>query len=268
MRGLQGKVAIVTGGASGIGAAACRRFVAEGAQVAIGDMNGEGAERLAEELGDAAHAFQFDAENVDEVEQLVAKAVDHFGKLDCLYANHAMMGPEWIARDTNPIDMEFEVFDRMYAVNARGFMALARYSLPHMFAAGGGSIVFTSAASSMAGDFANFGYASSKAAINNMARFIATMYGKQGVRCNAISPGLIATEGAKANVSEKMFDQMLQHMLTPRVGRPEDVAAMAVYLCSDDAAFITGQVICVDGGTLAHVPHYADALAGRFDWDG
>jgi len=114
MRGLSGKVAIVTGGASGIGAAACRRFVEEGAKVAVGDLDGARAAALANDLGGAALAVQFDAGDVGSVERLVADTVKHFGRLDCLFNNAAIMGPDFIRRDTNPVDIDFEVWDRTF----------------------------------------------------------------------------------------------------------------------------------------------------------
>src|SRR5687768_13908269 len=117
MRGLNGKVAIVTGGASGIGAAACRRFVEEGTRVAIGDIDGERADALARELGPDAMAVRFDAGDVVSVENLVHKTVERFGRLDFLFNNAALMAHEVIIRDTNPVDIEFDLWDRVQQVN-------------------------------------------------------------------------------------------------------------------------------------------------------
>jgi NAD(P)-dependent dehydrogenase (short-subunit alcohol dehydrogenase family) len=268
MKGIEGKVAIVTGGASGIGEAACKRFVEEGAQVIIGDISGERAEALAAELGAHALAVQFDAADVASIEIMANRAVEKFGRLDFLFNNAAMMAPDVIRQDSNPVDIEFETWDLTMRVNARGYLAGCKYAIPHMLKQGKGSIVMTGSGSGLLGDVANIAYGASKAAIMSMARYVATQFGKQGIRCNAINPGLIRSEGGKKNVYGPMVDIMQVNTLTPRLGRPEDVAALAVYLCSDDAEFITGQSICVDGGMLSHMPYYSDLVTANLAWDG
>ena len=183
-----GEVAIVTGGASGIGAATARRLVAEGARVAIADIDGARAEALAKELDDAAIGVQFDAGDVASVEAVVSATVDHFGRLDLLHNNAAIMAPEHIAQDTNPVDIEFEVWDRTMAVNLRGYLAGCKYAIPHMLARGKGAIVMTASGSGNMGDLATIAYGTSKAAIIGMNRYVATIYGKQGIRCNVVNP--------------------------------------------------------------------------------
>jgi NAD(P)-dependent dehydrogenase (short-subunit alcohol dehydrogenase family) len=267
MRGLKGKVAVVTGGASGIGAAACRRFVEEGARVAIGDIDGQRAAALATELGSAALAVHFDAGDVTSVEQLINSTVKQFGRLDFLFNNAALMANEVIRRDSNPVEIEFDLWDRVQRVNARGYLAGCKYAIPHMLRVGGGAIVMTASGSGVLGDIANIAYGASKAAIMSMARYVATQYGKQNIRCNAINPGLIRTEGGKQNVYGPMVDIMARNTLVPRLGKAEDVAAMAVFLCSDDGEFITGQSIGVDGGMLSHMPYYADLTSSNLKWD-
>ena len=267
MNGLNGKVAIVTGGASGIGAAACRRFVAEGARVTVADIAGARAEKLAAELGNAAMAVQFDAGDVASVERVVTATAERFGQLNFLFNNAALMANEIIVKDTNPVDIDFELWDRVQRVNVRGYLAACKYAIPHLLKVGGGSIVMTASGSGLLGDVANIAYGASKAAIMSMARYVATQYGKQNIRCNAINPGLIRTEGGKKNVYGPMVDIMANNTLTPRLGRAEDVAAMAVYLCSEDASFITGQSICVDGGMLSHMPYYSDLMNADLKWD-
>jgi NAD(P)-dependent dehydrogenase (short-subunit alcohol dehydrogenase family) len=267
MRGLNGKVAIVTGGASGIGAAACRRFVAEGASVAIGDIDGARANALAKELGVAALGVAFDAGDVASVENLVATTVGHFGRLDCLFNNAALMANEIIRQDTNPVDIDFELWDRVMRVNLRGYLAGCKYAIPHMLKAGKGSIVMTASGSGLLGDISNIAYGTSKAAIMSLGRYIATQYGKQGIRCNSINPGLIRTEGGKKNVYGPMVEIMARNTLVPRLGEGADVGAMAVYLCSEDAEFITGQAICVDGGMLSHMPYYSDLMSQSLQWN-
>src|SRR5215217_6713390 len=128
MRGLKDKVAVVTGGASGIGAAACRRFVEEGARVAIGDLDGNRAAALAEELGSAAIAVQFDAGDTESVRNLIETAASDFGRLDFLFNNAAIMANEVIVRDTNPVNIEFDLWDRVQRVNVRGYLAGCKYA--------------------------------------------------------------------------------------------------------------------------------------------
>src|SRR3954447_23151450 len=194
-RRLAGKSAIVTGGASGIGAATATRLVDEGAQVTIGDLNGAAAEALAKELGDSAKGFELDAGDVNSVARLVDAAVEWTGRLDILHNNAAIMAPDHIAQDTNPIDIPFDIWDRTFAVNVRGYLAGCKYAIPHMLAVGGGSIVMTVSGSAKLGDLGAIAYASSKGAITIFIKSVATIYGKQNIRCNGINPGLIRTEG-------------------------------------------------------------------------
>jgi NAD(P)-dependent dehydrogenase (short-subunit alcohol dehydrogenase family) len=267
MKGIEGKVAIVTGGASGIGAAACRRFVEEGARVAIGDLNRTAAEALATELGSAAIAVQFDAGDTDSVRKLVETAAGKFGRIDFLFNNAAIMANEVVIRDTNPVDIDFELWDRVMRVNVRGYLAGCKYAIPHMLQAGGGVIVMTASPSGQFGDVSNIAYGASKAAVMSLSRYVATQYGKQGIRCNAINPGLIRTEGGMKNVYGPMVEIMERNTLVPRLGQGRDVAALAVFLCSSDAEFITGQEIRVDGGMLTHMPYYSDLVRIGLKWD-
>jgi NAD(P)-dependent dehydrogenase (short-subunit alcohol dehydrogenase family) len=266
MKRLSDKVAIVTGGASGIGAATCRRLVAEGARVAIADLDGQRAKSLAAELGDAALAVEVDAGDVASVQAMVEATVARFGRLDILHNNAAIMANEHIRRDSNPVDIDLDVWDLTFRVNLRGYVAGCKFAIPHLLAAGGGAIVMTASGSGHRGDLANVAYGSSKAAVIGFSRYVATIYGKQGIRSNTISPGLIRTEGGQKNVQGAMVDVMARNTLTPRLGLPEDIAAAVAFLASDDGAFITGQDISVDGGMLAHMPYYSEFVHGQASW--
>jgi NAD(P)-dependent dehydrogenase (short-subunit alcohol dehydrogenase family) len=200
------------------------------------------------------------------VEALIATAVSHFGQLDILFNNAAIMASEFIKQDSNPVDTDFAVWDKTFAVNVRGYMAGCKYAIPHMLKAGGGAIVMTSSGSGHRGDLSNIAYGSSKAAVMSMARYVATIYGKQGIRCNTVCPGLIRTEGGKKNVFGDMVKIMENNTLTPRLGLPEDIAAAVAFLVSDDGAFVTGQDISIDGGMMAHMPYYSDFMTAHAAW--
>jgi NAD(P)-dependent dehydrogenase (short-subunit alcohol dehydrogenase family) len=268
MKGIEGKVALVTGGASGIGAAACRHFAAAGARVVVGDIDADHAQALAREIGAAsAWAFGFDAGDTEQVRQLVERGAAHFGRLDFLFNNAALVSRDVTRRDTNPVDIDFEIWDRVLAVNLRGYLAGCKYAIPHLLKAGGGAIVMTGSGSGLRGDLANVAYGASKAAIMSLSRSVATIYGKQGIRCNVVNPGLIVTERGRETMAPAVRDVLQRHTLTPRLGVPDDIAAMVVHLCSDAGGFITGQAISVDGGMQAHMPYYADFSSGKAHWE-
>ncbi len=258
VRGIEGKVAVVTGGASGIGAAAVKRFAAAGAYVAIGDINDEKACELAHALGDRVLPIQFDALDVASVEKMIDTTVNQFGRLDFLFNNAALMSVEANVNDTDPVNIDFEWWDRIMAANVRGYLAGCKFAIPHMLDQGQGSIVMTSSGAGILGSMSNIAYGASKAAVINLARNIAVIYGKQGLRCNCVCPGVILTEGGAQHVFGEVLTILEENTLTPQLGKPEDVASMALYLCSDDAQFITGQNIVIDGGITMHMPHYSD----------
>ncbi len=257
MRRLEGKIAIVTGGAGGIGSATARRLASEGATTVIADLDLERAEAAAAAIGQGATAAYYDAEAVETVEALVASTVARFGRLDILLNNAAITTAEIQSQDTTAVDITFETWDRVMAVNLRGYLAGCKYAIPAMLKSGGGAIVNTASGSGLVGDLSRIGYGTSKAGVIALTRFIATQYGRQGVRCNAVAPGLILTDAAKEGVPE-LIEMIQNHVLTPRLGKPEDVAAVVAFLASEDAGFINGETIVCNGGSLAHQPHTHD----------
>jgi NAD(P)-dependent dehydrogenase (short-subunit alcohol dehydrogenase family) len=267
MKGIEGKVALVTGGAAGIGAAACRQFAAAGARVVIGDIDADRAHALASEIGtSSAWPFGFDAADTAQIRQLVEQGAAHFDRLDFLFNNAALVSADVVKRDTNPVDIDFEIWDRVLAVNARGYLAGCKYAIPHLLAAGGGAIVMTGSGSGLSGDLANIAYGASKAAIMSLSRSVATIYGKQGIRCNVVNPGLIVTERGRQTMAPAVREVLQRHTLTPRLGEPDDIAALVLHLCSDAGTFITGQAFSVDGGMQAHMPYVADFNSGKAAW--
>jgi NAD(P)-dependent dehydrogenase (short-subunit alcohol dehydrogenase family) len=260
---LQNKLAIVTGGASGLGEAAAHRLAAEGAQVFVVDINREGADRVAQEVGAAGGTAS--ADYVDQGEpasiaglfERILKKSD--GKLHILFNNAADVRFELTSLDGAIAAMDPAVWDRTFAVNVRGAMLMIKHSLPAMVASGGGSIINTSSGAAATGDLFRPAYASSKGALNVLTKYVATQYGKMKIRCNAIQPGMILTQNTIRSNSPEIVRSVEGHALTPYLGQPEDIAAMVAMLASDDGRFVTGQIITVDGGITAHFGHYADA---------
>lgn len=263
MGSLDGKVAIVTGAARGIGAATALRLASEGAHTAVADLDLDGARNVAAKItaaGGSAMAVEVDLGDVASVRRMVETVVGVFDGLDILHNNAA--ATHLAARRDLPIaDADPAVWDETLRINLRGTMVAIQAAVPHMIERGGGAIVITSSGAGLSGDLSHPAYGASKAALNNLAQYVATQYGKQGVRCNAIAPGFIVTEASEGSDYGAVRETMLRHHLTPRLGRPEDVAAAVVFLASQEAAFITGQTLCVDGGLLAHAPYVADLRA-------
>lgn len=259
---LDGKVAIVTGAAGAIGSETVRALGEAGARVVMTDL----ADSRLEEVASGLRASGFDvahlaADITDEegVRAVVAVAMERFGRLDVLDNNAGATG-QW-AKDGDVADLSLEFWNRMIAVNATGPMLLCKHALPHMVAGGGGSVVNISSGQSLSGDTGNFAYAAGKAALNAMTRHIATSYGPRGVRCNAIAAGLIVPPGAEGRLPSEVQDIFVGGCLVERLGTPRDIANAVVFLASDLSAYITGQVIAVDGGFLAHLPTVRDMRA-------
>jgi len=251
MRGLTDKVAIVAGGAGGIGTATSVRLGEEGAHVVVGDLNEAAAKQVADRItkaGGTAIAVPFDIADEDSVRALIGAAVDTFGGVDVCHANAADLSVPVIMGDTDALDIDLGIWDRTMQVNLRGFLLCTRHAIPPMLERGGGAIVYTSSAASFVGEPARPAYAAAKSGVNALMRHVASKYGKHHVRANAIAPGLVVSDEMSEVIPEDLQKRTLKGTRSWRLGHPRDIAAMVAFLLSDDGEWINGQVISVDGG--------------------
>lgn len=260
MNRFEGRVAIVTGGGGRIGSATAARLAAEGAKVVCADLIKEAAEAAAHRIGGDAIGLRFDAADAASIAALIATTADHFGRLDVLHNNAAVTKLDDLDQDTDAIDTPVEVWDAMMVTNVRSYMVACKHAIPHMIAAGGGSIVNTASDAALIAEPSRIAYGTSKGAIITFTKYIATQHGRQGIRCNCVCPGLIVNDALAAEIAEFLAINQ-RHVLLNTLGRPEHIAGLVSFLASDDAAFVTGQVISCDGGLLAHSPALADTLA-------
>jgi len=251
MNGLVGKVVVVAGGAGGIGSATSLRLGREGAAVVVGDLDAAAAQAVASEIverGGRALAVGFDISDDASVAALIQAAVGEFGGLDALHANAADLTPQTIGSDTDALTVALGVFDRTMTVNMRGHLLCTRHALPELFRRGGGALVFTSSAAAFIGEPERPSYAMAKSAINALVRHVASRWGKEGIRANAVAPGLVLTDAVRSSLDPTFRDYALSVTRSARLGTPEDIAAMVAFLCSADGEWINGQIISVDGG--------------------
>lgn len=252
MKRVEGKVAAITGGASGIGRAAALALAAEGAAVAVGDLRAEDAARVAEEIGTAggrAVGVAVDVTEEESLADLIGTAVGEFGRLDVM-CNH--VGGSDPARDLDVVGMDMEEFDRAMRLNVRSTVLGCRLAIPHLVRAGGGSIINTASVGGISGDFTQTAYGTAKAAVIRLTQYVATQYGPQRVRCNAVAPGAVLTPALRDNLPAEMIEGIRRHNALPFIGEPDDIAHLMVFLASPESRYITGQLLVVDGGMSSH----------------
>jgi|TARA_B110000503_G_scaffold142757_1_gene240773 NAD(P)-dependent dehydrogenase (short-subunit alcohol dehydrogenase family) len=239
---LQDKVALVTGAGGGMGRAIVRRFIEEGAIVVAVDLPGVSLD--IDELP-RCHAYAADVSSSDDVQGMFTYTVEHCGGLDVLCNNAAIQGPLAPTAEYQETD-----FDRVMAVNARGVFLGLRYGIPLMLSRGGGSIVNTASMASLVAFPQLIAYCASKGAVQMMTKTAAVEYGAQGIRVNCFCPGSIDTDMLN-NMPQEYIDQVIAANPVKRVGRPEEIADLALFLASDESSFITGTEIAIDGGYTA-----------------
>ena len=246
--GMAGKVALITGGASGIGRATALAFAESGARVMVSDVSeAGGAETVAliEAAGGAAAFQRCDVSKAAEVKALIAATVDRFGRLDYAHNNagvNSMTRSEW----------DDEVWDWAIGINLTGVMLCMREEIPAMLANGGGAIVNTSSINGLTGNPTQPAYVASKHGVIGLTRMAALRHAKDNIRVNAICPGVIETAMTAAVAANPEIKAIMEGM-TPmgRMGRPEEIASAVVWMCSDQASFMTGHPLVVDGGAIA-----------------
>jgi NAD(P)-dependent dehydrogenase (short-subunit alcohol dehydrogenase family) len=247
-----GKVAVVTGGAGGIGSATAQLLTERGARVAIADVAVEAAETLAAELPGAA-AVALDLEHQSSITAMMAAVVERFGRIDVLINNAALLGPDIAQADRDIETMATELWDRTYRINVRGTMIACREALPHLRATGG-CIVNVVSNLALQGHIIQAAYSSSKAALIQVTRSIAASHGVHGIRCNAVAPGMTMTPALKSAFPEPLRKTVEGETLRDRLGEPADIAEAVAFLASDAARNITGHCLVADGGGASHVP--------------
>ena len=264
MAELDGKVALITGGASGIGEATALAMAAAGAKVVVGGLSEDKARAVADAIvtkGGHAVGVAFDTSDEAQVTAGVQQAVEAFGGIDILHNNAAITSVDFMMRDGMIHELDVDLWDQTMAVNVRGYMLCAKHVIPVMLARGGGVIINTASGAGLQGELTRAAYGTSKAAVIGFTRSVATQYGKMGIRCVTVMPGMTMTPTVAANVPPAMLDMMRRHSLTTDLPGPDDIANAVVFLASNKAAFITGAIIPVDGGFGVHSPSFADEVA-------
>lgn len=255
----ENKVVVVTGGASGIGLAAVRRFHAEGASVVIADLNDEAGQAEATALGDRARYQHTDVSEWPQVEALMAAAAEAFGGVDILF-NNAGIG----SFSATP-DLPVEDWKRVIAIDLDAVFYGAKAAIPLMRLRGGGVIINTASISGMAGDYSFAAYNAAKAGVINYTRSLAIDHAREGIRANAVCPGPVDTPIiAGINAMQGIRETWNESVPLGRFARAEEIANVVVFLASDEASYMTGAIVPVDGGVTAHTgqPNLPRLLGG------
>jgi NAD(P)-dependent dehydrogenase (short-subunit alcohol dehydrogenase family) len=256
MQRFEGKVIVIAGAATGIGAETARRLASEGGKVIVGDINFEGAKSTAAGIVDAggeATPVQFDLGDEASISALMQTAVDTYGGIDCLFNNGADVRDEILQGDTDVVGIDMAIYDHILEVDLKGYVLCCRYAIPRMLERGAGSIVCTSSSATQVSLPFWFSYAIAKSGVLALVHHVAGRWGKDGIRCNAISPGGIFSEShIRANPTPEhggSAESILARTPISRVGTVVDAAATVAYLLSEDAGYINAHTITLNGGS-------------------
>lgn len=248
---LADKVALVTGAASGIGEASARTYAREGAKVIVADVNDEGGQRVADEIRRANGAAEFvhvDVLNTGSIEKMIAFAIETYGRLDILHNNAQVTSGGRIG------ELTLDAWRRGIEGGLTSYWYASKLAVEQFLKQGGGTILNTASVSGLAGDFGLGTYNPTKAAVVNMSRVFAIEYARKNIRCNALCPGPIGTPplAAMADRAPDVIDPIKEAIPTGRLGTPQEMANVALFLVSDEASFVTGAAYVADGGLWAH----------------
>ena len=260
MKKLKDKVALVTSASRGIGLACARKIAEEGAKVYLGVRRMEDAREMCRQyLNDGYQMVPvyFDAGKVETYASMVQEIIENENRIDVLVNNFGSGRP---GKDLDLIGGQETSFFELMELNLGSVYRICRLVVPVMIKNGGGSIVNISSIGGTIPDLERIGYGVSKAAINNITKQIAVQYARKGIRCNAVLPGLTATDAALNNMPQKFIQSFLSHVPLNRIGRPEDIANAVLFLCCDDSAYITGHLLDVAGGYGLPTPQFADVM--------
>ena len=241
---MDGKIAIVTGGASGIGLATAKKLLSEGAKVVLVDWN-QDVRDIARSLNEDAIGIRCDVSSEEDVKKCVSDVIEKYGHIDCLVANAGIGGGPNKAHEVS-----LEEWNKVIAVNQTGIFLMNKYVISEMLKSGGGAIVNTSSMYGLVGTTMSFAYSASKGAINQMTRSLALTYARDNIRVNAIAPGYVDTP-ILASVPKDMKNAMANQLPIGRLGEDTEIANLICYLLSDNATFITGAIVPIDGGFTA-----------------
>ncbi|MEV0913960.1 SDR family NAD(P)-dependent oxidoreductase [Streptomyces sp. NPDC049967] len=259
MNRLHDKVAVITGAGSGIGRAAAELMSKEGARVVVADHDTRAAEETAALItaaGGQALPLTVDVMEEDSIADMISATVNEYGALHVL-CNH--VGGTNPRTDLDVLRMDMDEFDRAVALNMRSTLLGSRHAIPHMIRAGGGSIINTASVAALVGDVLQTSYGAVKAAVVSITKSVATQYGPQNIRCNAIAPGAVVTPALENNLPQEVVDSLKRGNALPYLGSPEDIGHTMVFLASDESRYLTGQLLVVDGGMTAQ----SSAAPGR-----
>lgn len=249
MRVHDGRVAVCVGSATGMGAETAFRLADAGASVVVGDIDYDAAVALVDRIrawGGNATPRECDITDEIQVNELIQSAADQYGGLDLMHVNAADL--RVVRRDEDALSTDLTVFDRTLEVGLRGHLLCTRAAIPLMQKRGKGAIVYTSSAAAKSASQTRFSYYVMKAGLNGLMRHVAKRWGAEGIRANAICPGVILTETVMRNMSEAVRKDALQRVSSPRLGASSDIANLVSFLLSDEAEWINGQAISIDGG--------------------